>query len=80
MVNQYSYILMGFIVLAILTYMSWRFVSIKYAVFVAVLTFVLLVAVQLLLSTNTNTSSNVEAFDAALASETPVLLLLYSDF
>ena len=80
MINQYSFIIIGLLILAILTFLSWRLIGKKYIVPVAGLTFVLLVAFQVLLSTNTNTYSSVEAFDNVLTSGNPVFLVLYSDF
>ena len=80
MINQYSFIFIGLLILAITAFLSWRLIGIKFTVPVAGLTFVLLVAFQLLLSTNVNTYSSVGAFDNALTSGEPVLLVLYSDF
>ena len=80
MINQYSFIVIGLLILAIITFVSWRLIGMKYTVFVAGLTFVLLVVFQLLLSTNTNTYSGVDAFNNSLTSGNPVLLVLYSDF
>ena len=80
MINQYSFIVIGLLILAIITFVSWRLIGMKHTVFVAGLTFVLLVVFQLLLSTNTNTYSSVDAFDNSLTSGNPVLLVLYSDF
>ena len=80
MINQYSFIAFGLVVLAIITLLSWRFIGIKYTVRVAGLTFGLLIVFQLMLSTNVNTYSSVDAFDNALPSGNPVFLVLYSDF
>lgn len=80
MINQYSFIFIGLLILVITAFLSLRLIGIKFTVPVAGLTFVLLVAFQLLLSTNVNTYSSVGAFDNALTSGEPVLLVLYSDF
>ena len=80
MINQYSFIVIGLLILGAITFLSWRVIGIKATVPVAGLTFVLLVAFQLLLSTNINTYSSVDAFDNGLASGNPVMLVLYSDF
>ena len=80
MINQYSFIVVGLLILPIITFLSWRLIGKKYTVSVAGLTLALLVAFQLLLSTTTTTYSSVDAFDNALASGNPVLLVLYSDF
>ena len=80
MINQYSFIIIGLLILAIITFLIWRLIGIKYTIPVAGLTFVLLVAFQLVLSTNTNTYSSVDAFDNAIPSGNAVFLVLYSDF
>ena len=80
MINQYSFVVIGLIILVIIAFLSWRLMGIRYAVPVAGLTLVILVAFQLLLSTDANTYSSVGAFDNALTSGEPVLLVLYSDF
>ena len=80
MINQYSFIVTGLLILVIITFVSWRLIGIKYTVPVTGLTFVLLVAFQLVLGTNINTYSSVDAFDKALPSGNPVFLVLYSDF
>jgi predicted tellurium resistance membrane protein TerC len=80
MINQYSFIVIGLLILMTITFLSWRFIGIKYTVPVAGLTFVLLVAFQLALSTNTNTYSSLDAFDNAFPSGNPVFVVLYSDF
>ena len=80
MINQHSFIIIGLLILAIITFLVWRLIGIKYTIPVAGLTFVLLVAFQLVLSTNTNTYSSVDAFDNAIPSGNAVFLVLYSDF
>ena len=80
MINQYSFIVIGLLILVIITFFSWRLIGKKHTAPVAGLTLLLLVAFQLLLSTNTNTYSSVDALDDALTSSNPVLLVLYSDF
>lgn len=78
MINQYSFIIIGLLLLATITFLIWKIIGIKYAVPVSGLILVSLVAFQILLSTHTH--SSLEAFENALASEKPVLLVLYSDF
>ena len=80
LINQYSFISFGLIILVIVTVSGWHFIGITYAIPVAVLTFALLAAFQLLLSTRASPYSSVEAFDNSRTSGQPVLLVLYSDF
>ena len=79
MVNQYSFIIAGFLILVIITFLSWRFLGIKWALPLSGIVLISLVAVQQLLSTSTQTNSNVAAFESALESNEPVFLVLYSD-
>ena len=80
MLNQYSFLIIVVMLLGIITIISWRLFGLKYVLPVIGLTSVLLVATQLLLSTNTNPYSSIDSFDNALASGKPVLLELYSNF
>ena len=77
--NQYSFVAIGLLALATVTFLSWRLIGIKCAVPVSVLTLTLLVAFQIFLSTGTNPYSSVEDFENSLSSGQPLLLMLYSD-
>jgi|GEM_PF-2001716 c-di-AMP phosphodiesterase-like protein len=80
LINQYSFIAFGLIILVIITVSGWYSIGITYTALVAGLTFALLIASQLLLSTRTRPYSSIEAFDKSRTSGQPVLLILYSDF
>ena len=80
MVNEYSFVVVGIVILALVAFLSSRILSLRYIILIVGLTFVLLTAFQLLLRTNTNTFASVKAFDNAFAYEGPKLLVMYSDF
>ena len=80
MINQYSFVGIGLLILMLITFLSWRLIGVKFTFPVAGLTIVLLISFQLFLSTNENTYSSVDAFDNGLTSGNPVLLVLYSEF
>lgn len=80
MINEYSFVVVGIIILALVAFLTSRILSLRYIVLIVILTCVLLTTFQLLLRTNTNTFSSVNAFDKAFAYKGPKLLVLYSDF
>ena len=80
LINQYSFIAVGLIILVIVSVSGWQFFGTTYAMPLVGLTFALLVAFQRLLSTRASPYSNVEAFDNSRTFGLPVLLVLYSDF
>ena len=80
LINQYSFISFGLIILVIVMVSGWHLVGILYAIPVVGLTFASLAAFQLLLSTRASPYSSVEAFNNSRTSGQPVLLVLYSDF
>ena len=80
LINQYSFIAFGLIILVIITVSGWYSIGITYTIIVAGLALALLIASQLLLSTRIRPYSSMEAFDKSRTSGQPVLLILYSDF
>ena len=78
--NQYSFLITGLLLLVVVAFMSWRILEPKYAVPAIGLASILLVISQLFLSTNANSYSSVASFENALTSGKPVLLELYSNY
>ena len=78
--NQYSFLIIGLLLLAIVAFMSWRILETKYAVSIIGLASILLIISQLFFSTNANSYSNVASFENALTTSKPVLLELYSNY
>ena len=80
LINSYSFVAIGFLIVLIVALMSWRLLSPKWAAVTVAVTFAALVAFQLTASTKVDTVSSPEDFNSALASGKPVLLELYSNF
>ena len=80
LVNSYSFIALGLIVLLIIAFLTVRLFGLQRAVVVVVVTFVLLVVFQLMASTEANSVSSPEEFNNVLMSGKPVLIELYSNF
>ena len=78
--NQYSYVAVAAAVLLLITFLCWKFLGPKQATVGALLTLILLIVFQSLLSTNSNKYNGLEEFEHFLVSGEPVLLVLYSNF
>tara|TARA_B000000460_G_scaffold226607_1_gene181628 strand:- start:19 stop:519 length:501 start_codon:yes stop_codon:yes gene_type:complete len=79
-INSYSFIIVEFLILAGITFISWRILGLKWTVPVITATLIILTTSQFILSTKTNTISNPEDFDNVLKLKQPVLVELYSNF
>ena len=80
LINSYSFVAAGLLVLIIVALLTGRLFSPKWVVVAVAVTSVSLVAFQLTASTKVDTVSSPEDFTSALASGKPVLLELYSNF
>ena len=80
LINSYSFVAAGILVLIIVALLVERFFGLKWTVTAVTVTFVSIVVFQLMASTKTNTWSSPEDFNNALISGRPVLVELYSNF
>ena len=80
LINNYSYIVLGSILLLSTTILTWRLFSLGWAIAISSTMIVCLVIIQSIASTEDNSIDNLEGFDNVLASGEPVLLELYSNF
>ena len=80
LINSYSFVAAGILVLIIVALLVERFFCLKWTVTAVTVTFVSIVVFQLMASTKTNTWSSPEDFNNALISGRPVLVELYSNF
>ena len=80
LINSYSFVALGLLILLVMTLLTWRLFNPKWAVAIAAVMFVFLVAFQLMASTKVDTVSSLEDFNSTLASGKPILLELYSNF
>ena len=80
LINGYSLVAMGLLVLVIVALLTSQLFSLKWVVAAVALTSVSMVLFQLAASTKASTISSPENFDNALISGKPVLVQLYSNF
>ena len=80
LINSYSLVAAGLLVLIIVALLTWQLFSPKWTTAAVAATFAFLVAFQLMASTKANTVSSPEDFNNALTSGKLVLLELHSNF
>lgn len=80
MLNQYSFVVVGSIILLIVTLVTWRFVTGKSILVAVGLVMSLLIIAQIYLSNRTDQFPNVGAFQEALQSGRPLVVALYSNY
>ena len=80
LINSYSLVAAGLLILTIVAVLTGRLFSPKWGLVAVAVTFVSLVAFQLTASTKANTVSSPRDFNNALTSGKPVLVELYSNF
>ena len=80
LINSYSFVGLGLLIVLIGTLISWRLGNPVLAVATVAVILVALVSFQLTTSTKFNTVSNAEDFNRALDTGKPVLLELYSNY
>ena len=80
LINSYSYLVLGSVLMLSTTILTWRLFSPGWAIAISSTMMVFLVLVQSIASINDNSIDTLEGFDNILASGSPVLLELYSNF
>ena len=80
LINSYSFVAGGLLVLMIVALVTGGLFGSKWAAAAVAVTFLTLIAFQITSSTKANTVSTPEDFNNALLSGKPVLVELYSDF
>ena len=80
LINSYSFIVIGLLILIILTSLSWHLFGQMWATVTAVVTAVLLITLQTVSSTTSDQIHEPNEFDNILHAGRPVLLELYSNF
>ena len=79
LMNQYSFIVVGFLILVFAPLFTWHFFGYKWAAMIIAVTFVALVGFQLITSTSSDKIATPEDFSNTLHAGKPVLLELYSN-
>ena len=80
LINIYSFVALGLLIFLVTALSTWRLFSPKWTTAAVAVTFVSLVAFQLMASTKANTVYSPEDFNNALASGKPVFVEIYSNF
>lgn len=80
LINGYSLVAMGLLVLVIVALLTSQLFSLKWVVAIVAITSVSMVLFQLSASTKASTISSPENFNNALMSGKPVFVQLYSNF
>jgi uncharacterized membrane protein len=78
-INQYSYVAVGLIVLGLIGVATWLLVDVKWSIVAIAITVAVLGSFQLMTSTNVEKLSNLDDFEQALNSGKPVTVQLYSN-
>jgi hypothetical protein len=80
LVNQYSFVWVGLILLSLAAGTIWRYYGLKNSIISGCLILLVLCCVQLLLSTKNHEVNTFTELEKELNAEKPVLLMIYSDY
>ena len=78
-INHYSYVAVGLIVLGLLGVATWLLVDVKWSIVAIAITLAVLGSFQLMTSTNVEKLSNLDDFEQALNLGKPVTVQFYSN-
>ena len=78
-INQYSYVAVGLIVLGLIGVATWLLVDVKWSIVAIAITVAVLGSFQLMTSTNVEKLSNLDDFEQALNLGKPVTVQFYSN-
>lgn len=78
-INQYSYVAVGLIVLGLIGVATWLLVDVKWSIVAIAITLAVLGSFQLMTSTNVEKLSNLDDFEQALNLGKPVTVQFYSN-
>ena len=78
-INQYSYVVVGLIVLGLIGVATWLLIDVKWSIVAIAVTLALLGSFQLMTTTDVEKLSNVDDFEQALNLGTPVTVQFYSN-
>lgn len=80
LINSYSFVVIGLLILLILTSITWRLLGFQWMLAIGAITLVFLIGFQLMATTKSSIIANQEDFNEVLRSGEPVVLELYSNF
>ena len=79
-VNQYSFVVIGLLIAAVVYFLVWNILGIKAAAIALILTCILLIGFKMFMSAGSNHDISPEEFNNYILSGEPTLVVLYSDF
>ena len=78
-IKQYSYVVVGLIVLGLIGVATWLLIDVKWSIVAIAVTLALLGSFQLMTTTDVEKLSNLDDFEQALNLGTPVTVQFYSN-
>ena len=80
MANQYSFIVIAFVVVILVMIFAWKLIGLRFAVPIATIVSVLMLIFMLSFSTKNQHQMSINAFEDSLSADRPVFLVLYSNY
>ncbi len=80
MANQYSFIVIGFVIMTFVVIFGWKLIGLKFAVSMAAILLATMLVFMLSFSTKNQNQMSINAFESALMSEKPIVLVFYSNY
>ena len=78
-INQYSYVVVGLIVLGLIGVATWLLIDVKWSIVAIAVTLALLGSFQLMTTTDVEKLSNLDDFEQALNLGKPITVQFYSN-
>lgn len=79
LLNRYSFVIIGLLVITLLAFVSWAFLGRKPAISISLVTITILVVFQLVMSTSSYKYVTVQDFNETVLNGRPTFLMLYSN-
>ena len=79
LLNRYSFVIIGLLVITLLAFVSWTFLGRKQAISISLVTITILVVFQFMMSTSSDKYVTVQDFNETVLNGRPTFLMLYSN-
>lgn len=79
LLNRYSFVIIGLLVITLLAFVSWTFLGRKPAISISLVTITILVVFQFVMSTSSDKYVTVQDFNETVLNGRPTFLMLYSN-
>ena len=80
MANQYSFIVIGFVIMTFVVIFGWKLIGLKFAVSMAAILLAIMLVFMLSFSTKNQDQLSINSLESTLMSDRPVVLVLYSNY